>query len=55
MKRLQLTLPDDLHTKFKVVCALEGSDMSEIVRKWIEAYVQREEKRKLIVFPKTNK
>jgi len=49
MKRIQLILPDDLHTKFKVVCTLEGTDMSEIVRGWIEEYVKKEEKRKLIV------
>jgi len=55
MKRIQLILPEDLHTKFKVICTLEGTDMSEVVRRWIEDYVEKEEKRKLIVFPKTSK
>jgi metal-responsive CopG/Arc/MetJ family transcriptional regulator len=55
MKRIQLILPDDLHTKFKIVCTLHGKDMSEIIRNWIEEYVEREEKRKLIVFPKVKK
>jgi metal-responsive CopG/Arc/MetJ family transcriptional regulator len=55
MKRLQLILPDELHTKFKVVCTLEGTDMTEVVRKFIEQYVEKAEKRKLIVVPKTKR
>jgi metal-responsive CopG/Arc/MetJ family transcriptional regulator len=52
MKRIQLILPDDLHTKFKVICTLQGTDMSEVIRGWIEEYVEKKEKRKLIVLPK---
>ncbi len=53
MKRLNVDLADELHMRLKVLCTLEGKDMSEVVRKLIEEYVQREEKRKLIVFPKS--
>jgi len=43
-----LILSDDLHYRFKVACTLEGVEMSEVVRKFIEEYVEKIEKRKLI-------
>ena len=46
MKRLQLILPDELHTRFKVACTLRGAEMSEIVRGWVEEYVEKEEQEK---------
>ncbi len=45
MKRLNLLITDQLHTKLKVVCALQGTDMSEVVRKLIEDYVEKTEKK----------
>jgi metal-responsive CopG/Arc/MetJ family transcriptional regulator len=50
MKRFTVTLPEDLHAKFKVACTLEGTDMQEVVRKAIEEYVASVEKRKMIPF-----
>jgi metal-responsive CopG/Arc/MetJ family transcriptional regulator len=52
MVRLNLHVPEELRRKLKVVCALEGKDMSEVIRKLIEDYVEKAEKRKLIVLPK---
>jgi metal-responsive CopG/Arc/MetJ family transcriptional regulator len=52
MVRLNLHVPEELRRKLKVVCALEGKDMSEVIRKLIEDYVEKAEKRKLVVLPK---
>lgn len=52
MVRLNLHVPEELRRKLKVVCALEGKDMSEVIRSLIEDYVEKAEKRKLIVLPK---
>ena len=52
MKRFTITLPEDLHAKFKIACTLEGTDMSEIVRRCIQDYVARVEQRKMIPFGK---
>ncbi len=53
MKRLNVFLSEEIHTQFKVACALEGTDMSDAIRKFIEEYVKDARKRKLIVLPKT--
>jgi hypothetical protein len=53
MKRFTMLLPAELHTRFKVVCTLEGKDMTEVIRKFIEGYVEKAEKRKLIVVQKS--
>jgi metal-responsive CopG/Arc/MetJ family transcriptional regulator len=45
MQRYNVNLPEELHTRFKVVCALERKDMSEVVRKLIEEYVEKAEKK----------
>ncbi|MBZ5500498.1 MAG: hypothetical protein LAP85_29240 [Acidobacteriia bacterium] len=45
MSRLNLHIPDELRARFKAVCALELKDMSEVVRKLIEEYVQKAEKK----------
>ncbi len=52
MKRITIDLPDELHTKFKIACTLEGTDMSETIRKCVEDYVARVGKRKMIPFEK---
>jgi metal-responsive CopG/Arc/MetJ family transcriptional regulator len=46
MKRFTINLPDDIHARFKSVCALEGKEMTEVVRKFIEEYVAKAEKKK---------
>ncbi len=40
MRNFNVKISEDLHTKFKIACTLEGTDMSEVVRKCIEDYVQ---------------
>jgi hypothetical protein len=44
MKRLNLKLADDLHTKVKVSVALEQTNISEVVRGFLEQYVAKVEK-----------
>ena len=51
MKKLCITLTDELHRRFKVACNLQGCDMSEALRKLVEDYVEETEQRKLIVVP----
>jgi hypothetical protein len=55
MKRLTMNISEDLHTRLKVICTLDGKDMTETVLKLVEDYVKTAEKRKLIVFPKMKK
>ena len=45
MKRFNILVPEELHRRFKVVCVMEGTDMSEVLRKMMEEYVERAEKR----------
>ena len=45
MKRYNLFLPDDLHKRFKLICVQQEKDMSEVVRKLIEDYVDKGEKK----------
>ena len=52
MKKLQMNIPDELHTRLKVACTLEGKDMTMVVLKLVEEYVKGIEKRKMIVFSK---
>jgi len=51
MKKLSISLSDELHRRFKVACSLQGCDMSEALRKFVEDYVEETEQRKLIVVP----
>jgi predicted DNA-binding protein len=53
MKHLTINISEELHTRLKVICTLDGKDMTEVVLKLVEDYVNAAEKRKLIVFPKT--
>ena len=56
MKKLQINIPDELHTRLKIACALdEGKDMTTVVLKLVEEYIQGIEKRKLIMFSKKKK
>lgn len=45
-------LPEELHYRFKVACTLERVEMSEVVRRFIEEYVSKEEKREQTRLPK---
>ncbi len=47
-KNFSMRLPDELHYRFKVACTLQGVEMSEVTRKFIEEYVEKAERRKLI-------
>jgi hypothetical protein len=46
MIRYNLILPAELYNKFKSICALQGMDMGIAIRKMIEEYVEKEEKKK---------
>ena len=52
MKKLQVNIPDELHTRLKIACTLEGKDMTEVVLKLAGEYVEKVEKRKLILLAK---
>lgn len=45
MSRLNLNIPDELHKRFKSVCALEGKDMTATVVRIVLEYVEKAEKR----------
>ena len=45
MKRLNLLISDQLHMRLKLLCVLQSIDMSEVVRKLIEEYVEKTEKK----------
>jgi metal-responsive CopG/Arc/MetJ family transcriptional regulator len=45
MKRLNVYLPEELHTRLKVHCALNKTDMSEVIRRLLEEYLAREERK----------
>jgi metal-responsive CopG/Arc/MetJ family transcriptional regulator len=45
MKRFTINMPDELHTRLKVVCALENKDMTEAVLKLVREYVEKAEKK----------
>ena len=46
MKRLSVDLPDEVHHRLKVHCAIEQTDMAELARKLIVDYLEKVEKRK---------
>ena len=48
MKNFNMRLSDDLHYRFKVACTLQGIEMSDVIRKFIEEYIEKAERRKLI-------
>ncbi len=45
MIKYNVNLSEELHRRFKIVCVTEGKDMSEVVRKLIEDYVEKAEKK----------
>ena len=46
MKRLTIDLPDEAHKRLKVHCAIDGKDMAEVIRKLVEDYLEKVEKKK---------
>jgi metal-responsive CopG/Arc/MetJ family transcriptional regulator len=45
MKRYTLDLTEELHKKLKVHCAIEGLEMSEVIRKLIADYLEKAERK----------
>jgi len=45
MSKLNINFPDDLHKRFKALCALEGQKMTDIVVKLVKEYVEKTEKK----------
>lgn len=45
MNKLNINFPENLHKRFKAVCALEGKQMTEIVIMLVQEYVEKAEKR----------
>jgi len=45
MSRLNLNIPDELHKRFKAVCALEGNEMTRVLVKLVKDYVEKFEKK----------
>ncbi len=43
-KRLTVDLPDELHTNLKVLSAMLGKDMSDLVREMIKDYLKKSKK-----------
>ncbi len=52
MKRLVMNIPDELHRRLKIVSTLQGRTMTQVVQQLLQDYVEKEEKRKLILYPK---
>jgi ParG len=46
MKRLNVNIPDDLHKKLKLHCVEQEFEMTKIVLKLIEEYLEKVEKKK---------
>lgn len=40
IKRLNVNLPESLLKQFKARAAMDGKDMSELVKEWIERYLK---------------
>lgn len=40
VKRLNVNLPESVLKKFKAQAAMDGKDMSELVKGWIEQYLK---------------
>ena len=51
-KRFVMDIPAELHQRLRIVCVLEGKTMKQIAQKLLEDYIEKAEKRKLIVLPK---
>jgi plasmid stability protein len=54
MKRFVMNIPDQLHRRLKIVSTLQGRTMTQVALQLLEDYVEKEEKRKLILYPSTH-
>jgi metal-responsive CopG/Arc/MetJ family transcriptional regulator len=45
MQRLAVDLPEELHKRLKVSCAQKGVRVSDVVRKLVEDYLEKEGKK----------
>ncbi len=45
MHILNVKMSDELHKRFKLACVHEEKEMSELVRAWIEKFVEQVEKK----------
>jgi plasmid stability protein len=45
MKRLIMNIPDELHQRLKVICAIQGKTMTEVAQKLLEEFVEKAEKK----------
>jgi hypothetical protein len=46
MSKLNINFPEDLHKRFKAICALKGDKMTDIVVWLVREYVKKAEKKK---------
>jgi len=53
MKRLVMNIPEELHRRLKIACTLEGKTMTQVAVRLLKEFVEKEEKRKFIVYPKS--
>ena len=53
MKRLVMNIPEELHRRLKVACTLQGKTMTQVAMRLLKEFVEKEEKRKFIVYPKS--
>jgi len=40
MKHINLNLPDELHAKFKIVCATQGKQMTDVLLAAVNKYLE---------------
>ena len=45
MRILQVKMSDELHKRFKLACVHQDTEMSGLIRAWIEKYVEQVEKK----------
>jgi predicted DNA-binding protein len=45
MKRITLDLSDEIHRRLKIQCVNEGTNMAELLRKLVEDYLQKAERK----------
>ncbi len=45
MRNFNMKISEELHKRLKLVCVHEDKEMSEVVRRLIEEYVEKAEKR----------
>jgi antitoxin component of RelBE/YafQ-DinJ toxin-antitoxin module len=50
MKRINIKVPDELHSQFKSICTIQGKEMTEILKAFVEDYVARKGESALMTF-----